>query len=74
MLSCAASLAGLIALIIDYKYMADHTAMHPLSQIGAALIVFTVIVILYGKNKSCTKRLEEPENQSEDENKSHETP
>ncbi len=73
-LSCAASLAGLIALIIDYKYMADHTAMHPLSQIGAALIVFTVIVILYGKNKSCTKRLEEPENQSEDENKSHETP
>lgn len=74
MLSCAASLAGLIALIIDNKYMADHTAMHPLSQTGVVFIVFTVIIILYRKNKNYTNKLEELENQREDENKSDEKP
>lgn len=74
MFSCSASLAGLIARLIDSRYMEGHTAMHPLSQIGAAIIAFTVIVILYSKRKSYTERLEELENQSENEEKSDEMP
>lgn len=73
-LSCTASLAGCIAFIVDSKYMAEHTAMHPISQTGVAVIVFTVTVVLYSKNKNYTKKLEELENQSENENKSSEKP
>ena len=48
-LSACASLSGYIALCIDSEYMKSHMATHPVSQIGTAVIAFTVLAVVYGK-------------------------
>lgn len=63
-LSLCASLSGYIALIADNKYMSGKMAMHPLSQLGAAVIAFTVLIILYlGKKNRINITENEPDNE-----------
>lgn len=61
MFSACASLSGYIALMVDSKYMSEHMAMHPLSQLGATVIALTVLIALYSKDKLETYKLEESE-------------
>ncbi len=60
MLSLSASLSGYIAWLIDKKYMEAHMAMHPISQLGAAVIgIAALYVLYYDKNKNKASSIQE---------------
>ncbi|MDE6724629.1 MAG: hypothetical protein K2J79_03400 [Ruminiclostridium sp.] len=63
-MSLCASLAGYIAMIVDSKYMSGKMTMHPISQLGVAVIALAVIIILYCGDKS---HADMTENESENE-------
>lgn len=56
-LSASASISGYIAYFIDIEYMKDHMEVHPVSEIGTAVLALTVIFVLYsGKIKEYEKK------------------
>lgn len=63
-MSLCASLAGYIAMIVDSKYMSGKMTMHPISQLGVAVIALVIIIILYCGDKS---HADMTENESENE-------
>lgn len=73
-LSVCASASGLIAYLIDSKYMEGRMDTHPISQLGVSLIAFTVIFILYSRKKTYTDRLEEAEDETDTERNPDEMP
>lgn len=56
-LSACASLSGYIAYAIDSEYMKEHMSVHPVSEIGVAVLALIVMFVLYGgKNENDEKK------------------
>lgn len=71
-LSACASLAGSIAFLADSAYMKEHMDTHPVSEIGAAILAFAVLYVLYGKKPE--PEANDNESREDNENNSEEMP
>lgn len=67
-LSLCASLPGHIALIIDSDYMKGHMEMHPISQLGTAIVAAAVLAVMYRKKNNIEKNGEPDEKNENSEN------